>query len=153
MKAIKTLAIFVAAWLILTVIGYLIGHAIFDPSKHLELEENGSAVHGKVIKLEPENHQLVHYSYRVGEAEFQGTGTAGGYNPGFAELNVGDQVIVVYIENSPEKSMLGYPSYDRSVNEQAVVATAVVFPIFPMLSIVGFYLMIRALRRDKATLE
>jgi len=94
------------------------------------LVEHGVKTQGVVTAKEPQNHQYVHYTYRVGGSTFQGTGQSGWGNPPFQSLGPGDQVMVYYDTANPGWSLLGEPVPDFK-NE--VISVLMVVFIFPSL--------------------
>lgn len=133
----RLFAIFLT-WLVTAVISAIIGLVFFNPLAGRQLIESGVRTEGRVIALEPDNHQIVHYEYKVGNEKFNGSGHAGSGNPPFRELSIGDSVIVFYEPTQPKSSTLGYPQGLYYRNWGGVIFATVVIPI---VIVGGFYRM------------
>src|SRR5262249_39804220 len=94
-------------WAVSTFVFVMIGVVALDWQKWNGLAKYGVATNAIVDAKEPENHNFIRYSYEVNGSHYSGLGSAGGENPGFDELHVGDQVKIVYDSRQPEKSILG----------------------------------------------
>jgi hypothetical protein len=73
------------------------------------LASRGRPVEAIVNQTEPQNHQTVHYTYRIGSDTYVGKGHAGYGNPPFRDLRAGQSVHAFYLPDRPEDSCLGDP--------------------------------------------
>jgi hypothetical protein len=135
-------------WLLLVFIFGGVGYALIKPNANSTLVENGVTTEGRVIAMEPDNHQLVHYSYNAGNSRYTGMGHAGGGNPRFRDLAVGQPVIVVYNPDNPRESFLGSPKQDVQKNLAGVVFFAFV-PSTMIISIFGIGILISRVLHNK----
>ncbi len=74
-----------------------------------ELKRQSSMTTGKVIAVQPEQHQTVLYEYEVGGKTFLQSGGVGLIGKTIAEMNVGDSVPVYYLPGNPNISRIGNP--------------------------------------------
>ena len=126
----KILICFVV-WLAFAGLGLAIGLTLTDWLKYRSLS-SGVRTYGRVIAKEPENHQLVRYSFGVGQESFEGVGHGGRGNPPFQQLNVGDQVVVFYDAANPNLSVMGNPSSHQKVELGGIVFLVLFLPLFPL---------------------
>ena len=103
----RNLFLTVLIWAVLTIAFVLIGVVATDWRRSNGLVKYGVATSAIVDRKEPENHDFIRYSYNVNGSHYSGLGNAGGENPGFNDLHVGDQVKIVYDSRRPEESILG----------------------------------------------
>ncbi len=115
-------------WLALAGLSLAIGLVFFNPFPDYRLAKSSVRTEGRVTALEPANHEIVRYAYRVG-AEYNGSGHGGSGNPVFRNLRVGESVIVFYDPAHPEVSSLGYPEGPLSGNLWGVISTTLFLPI------------------------
>lgn len=101
------------------------------------LAKYGVPTEGKVEAKEPDNHQVVRYSYVVGQRSYNGSGRAGYGNPEFISLSVGDKVTVFYDPSDPQLSIMGNPQEQLS-NE--LVSVGAVTLLFPPIIMLGLYM-------------
>jgi hypothetical protein len=120
-----------AVWLLFATLALAIGLKITDWLTYRELS-NGVGVYGKVTAKEPDNHQIIRYSYMVGQQTYSGVGHGGRGNPSFGELNVGDRVIVFYDPASPSISVMGNPQSHQQVEMGGIIFLVVFLPLFPL---------------------
>jgi hypothetical protein len=96
--------------------------------------KRGIRTDGVVTRLEPANHQAVHYTYEVAKQIYSGVGRAEFGNPEFCCLVIGQRVIVYYILERPSKSCVGIPD-ELIKNETSSIALAgVIFPLFAIFA-------------------
>lgn len=126
----KILICFVV-WLVFAGLGLAIGLTLTDWLNYRRLS-NGVGTHGKIIAKEPENHQIVRYSFRVGQQSFEGVGHGGRGNPPFQQLSVGDPVLVFYDAANPNLSVMGNPSSHQNVELGGIVFLVLFLPLFPL---------------------
>ena len=124
----RVLLIFLT-WLVAAVISAIIGFVFFNPLAGRKLIGSGVRTEGRVIALEPDNHQIVRYEYKVGNESFTGSGHAGSGNPPFRELSIGDVVVVFYDPGNPKSASLGYPQGLYYRNWGGVIFATIVLPI------------------------
>ena len=104
-------------WLASAIAFGLIGVVELDWQKWDGLARHGVATAGRVENKEPENHNSIRYSYSVNGNHYSGPGSAGGENPSFDQLQIGDRVKVMYDSRDPAQSILGSAqSQARSIN-------------------------------------
>jgi hypothetical protein len=144
----KILIVFLFAWLLLSAVGYGIGFYVFDPGHLDHMAKNGEGVWGRVTSKEPENHATVRYSYVVNDKEYVGAGHAGDENPEFDKIQIGDRVVVYYDPDNPAESILGNPWDDLGAQNTGILFLTIVFPIIPMLLILGIYFGIRIAKKN-----
>ena len=114
----------------------LLGATVLDWSKYQDLARHSVRTVGNVTAKEPDNHNFIRYSFSVDHNLFSGVGNAGGENPSFDDLKVGDPVTVYYDPNNPDNSFLGDPK------RQAASATAglIFITVFgSLLTMFGLY--------------
>jgi hypothetical protein len=122
-------------WLLLTFFFACLGLAALDWRRWDELSGYDGVTDGRVTAKEPGNHRLVRYSYEVGGRAYSGSGNAGGVNPPFDRLNVGDRVAVFYDPQVPSESFLGDPKGHVSSLKAGVILFAVIGPLFSLLGL------------------
>jgi hypothetical protein len=123
-------------WFLLTLLFACLGLAALDWRRLDRLSGYDNVAEGRVTAKEPGNHQLVRYSYQAGQRAYSGSGNAGGVNPPFDRLNIGDRVTVFYNPQDPSESFLGDPKEHVSSLKAGVIFLAVVGPLF---SLAGLY--------------
>jgi len=87
---------------------------------------------GLITAKEPSNHMSIRYSYEVRDRTYFDIGQAGGANPEFEKLKVGDSITVFYDPQAPEVSSL-----ERADKASSSIAAAALFVIL-LAPIVGF---------------
>jgi hypothetical protein len=117
-------------WLALTVVFFGIGLVCFNPRPDYRLAKSNLPTEGRVTALEPDNHQIVRYTYRVGPQEYAGSGHGGQGNPAFKDITVGQSVIVYYDPTRPTVSTLGSPASPLFGNVLGVIFVTLLPPIF-----------------------
>ena len=132
----KSVLITIFIWLALTIGFAALGVFALDWQNWHRVASHGVDLKGEVIGKEPENHRFIRYSYLVGQRTYTGLGSAGGRNPEFDRLNVGDVVTVTYDSSNPEESILSDPKSQASSVTRGALFLAVVGPLFSM---VGLY--------------
>jgi hypothetical protein len=130
---LRNLFLTLLIWFISTFVFGMIGVIALDWQKWNGLDKYGVATTANVIGKEPENHNFIRYSYVVNGSHYSGLGSAGGENPDFDELHVGDQVKVVYDPRQPEESILGSAQSQASSVNRGVIFLAVLGPLFSMI--------------------
>ena len=138
----KVFLIFLFVWAIISSLGYCVINFSPDDSRWENrwenLAKNGVQTYGTVTSKDPDNHAAVNYVYKVGDREFDGAGHAGGGNPGFDEIQVGQSVMLYYDPKNPSDSFLGGPQYqiagDKLLRSRATAALFVIsfLAIFPI---------------------
>lgn len=131
----KRYLIAVGIWLALTLTSALIGFLIINPTADYRLAERGVRTEGQVIAKEQENHEIVRYTYVVAGKSYTGAGHGGGANPSFANIQVGQALVLVYDPSHPQSSTLGYPAHHLKVNLAGVVFVAIVLPLAVIISL------------------
>jgi len=96
--------------------------------KYYRLAQQGVLAEGSVTQKEPENHQIIRYSYFVSKNSYNGVGHDGFGNPSFEEIKVGDRVKVYYLPKNPEISCLDNPSQLLENETIPIILAALVFP-------------------------
>ena len=87
----------------------------------------------KVVGKEPENHNFIRYSYLVNGNHYSGLGNAGGENPDFDQLRVGDQLKIVYDSRQPEESIVRSAQSQASSVTRGVIVLGILGPLFSMI--------------------
>jgi hypothetical protein len=118
-------------WLVFAGLALVIGLKITDWLTYRDLS-NGVGVYGKVTAKEPENHQIIRYSYNVGQQTYSGVGHGGRGNPSFGELKIGDSVVVFYDPANPSVSVMGNPQAHQQVEMGGIIFLVVFMPLFPL---------------------
>ena len=118
-------------WLVFAGLAILIGLRFTDFLSYQHLSR-GTGTYGKVVAKEPENHQIVHYSFIVGEKTFTGIGHGGRGNPPFKNLEIGQQVVVFFDPQNPNSSCMGYPESHRGVEMAGIVFLLLFVPLGPL---------------------
>jgi hypothetical protein len=142
----KTILTLVIVWILLTFLGVWFGNQIFDSSEIYPLVVRGESVWGTVKTKDKENHRTIGYVYSVDEREYSGTGQSGFGNPDFEEIRIGEDVIVIYDPQNPEKSYLGYPEYELAANGRAASFLAYIFSAVSFIFIAIAYFGVRSAR-------
>jgi hypothetical protein len=129
----RHVVLYAIVWVVLAVgVAVLLGS--LNLRDYMALARHGVATRGTVLKLEPEVHQTVRYSYRVDGVIHEGKGTVGRGNPCFCDLTAGDRILVYYDAGDPRISVMGEPA-PRLENELiSVGAAALLFPSFLVLA-------------------
>jgi hypothetical protein len=120
-------------WAISIFVFVVIGVVALDWQKWNGLAKYGVATSASVVGKEPENHNFIRYSYVVNGSHYSGLGSAGGENPDFDELHVGDQVKVVYDSRQPEESILGSAQSQATSVNRGLIFLGVLGPLFSMI--------------------
>jgi hypothetical protein len=81
--------------------------------------------------------------------QYAGTGSAGRGNPNFDQIQIGQEMIVFYDPDIPEKSILGYPQLYSKANYLGVLFSSIFFPFFPMIVIYAIYQIVRHRNRSQ----
>jgi len=111
----------------------------------------GVLVEGRVMGKEPENHQIVNYSFKVGDQTFEGIGHGGRGNPRFSELEIGQSVIVFYDPGNPKSSCMGYPEAHQRVELAGIVFLVAFLPLGPLTLAVIVMVVVAANGRRQIT--
>jgi hypothetical protein len=98
------------AWLFSTCVFAISGALILGVPKYYRLTVRGVATEGKIIELQPTNHQSVIYSYPVDSTVLSGGGHAGDVDSQFNQLRLGQRVLVFYDPYDVSASCLGDPN-------------------------------------------
>jgi len=122
-------------WGVLTVAFVLIGVVALDWRRSNGLAKHGVAINASVDGKEPENHDFIRYSYNVNGSHYSGLGSAGGENPGFDDLHVGDKVKIVYDSRRPAESILGSAQSRANSATRGVIFLGVFGPLFLMIAL------------------
>jgi len=125
----------VAVWLTLTALSATVGFLIINPMQDVQLAKHGLRTTGTVTAIEPENHQIVRYRYSVSGKDYVESGHGGRGNPVFANIAIGQTLIVFYDPAKPETSTLGYPGNNLKVDLAGVVFVAIAIPFVIVLSL------------------
>jgi len=133
-------------WIVLMGIGYKVIYSITDYSEEFVWAETAPAVYGKVTSKEPDNHSRINYTYKVNGLEYAGSSRAGAGNPGFDDIEIGQQVIVIYDSADPGKSMMGYY---QPVRDPFIYISSVVFATIPTVMIFIMLMGIRYVIRER----
>ena len=134
---LKRLVTTFVIWIGLIVLFGALGIYALNWTKYHRLAKNAVQTEGSVIRKEPANHRFIHYSFKANDKVYFGVGNAGGPNPEFDQLNVGDPVKVSYDPNSPENSFLGNPQEQSDSITRGVLFLALVGSLACLL---GLYL-------------
>ncbi len=101
-----------------------------DWPRYRRLQERGVGTDGWVTGKDLLGRRKVSYSFEAGGRLYSGAGIPGHGNPGFAELSVGDRVIVFYLPKDPEISSLGDPKeLLRDQNRAMALALLAFLPV------------------------
>jgi len=123
-------------WLVLLVVLGAFGIYVLDWTKYHRLAKSAVQTEGSVVSKEPANDRSIHYSFKVNDRLYSGVGNAGGINPEFDQLNVGDPVKVSYDPENPEESFLGNAKEQSDSITRGVLFLAVVGSL---ASVIGLY--------------
>ena len=148
MRTKYTLLIFLSLWALFASLGYVFVQITSDDDpRWQELASSGEVTYGVVTGKDPGNHASIAYKYRVGEKEYSGTGHAGGGNPPFEDIQIGQRLIIYVDPQDPSNSFLGDPKGLIAANERLNSRFILMFSIFPFVIIVPIYFVIRATMR------
>jgi len=131
----KSVLITISIWLTLTIGFAALGVFALDWQKWHKLAKQGVETKGKVVGKEPDNHRFIRYSYVVGQRTYTGLGSAGGRNPEFEQMNIGDGITVTYDSEKPEESISGDPKSQAGSVTFGVLFLAIVGPSFSMIGL------------------
>jgi Protein of unknown function (DUF3592) len=143
----KYILILFSVWLFFAVVGLGIGLLIFNSSSLNHFVEKGVPIYGRVTLKEPDEHQLVTFTYEVNGKQYTGIGNADRGNPAFDKIQIGEQVVVFYDSENPEESILGYPRLYARANNGMALFLAIFLPIFPLILTSIILLLYRASKR------
>jgi hypothetical protein len=132
----RRLTVLIVIWLVSACI-FAIGAAmIIKPTTDYRLSADGIPTQGVVTATEPQNHEIIRYSYKVGGQAYSGVGHGGNGNPDFVSIRAGQQVLVYYDANNPQVSTLGYPKNQLQVNLTGIIFAALVGPTIIVISLI-----------------
>jgi hypothetical protein len=103
------------------------------PIEYWELSHRSVSTRGVVTRLEPRNHQAVHYSFEVAGRSYERVGRAEFGNPQFGFLSVGQPVFVYYLPENPYVSCMGYPADLLKNEEVSIFLASFIMPIFVLV--------------------
>jgi hypothetical protein len=148
--ASKKLKKFMVVWLTLFVL-VLMSMSSLRWTSYRRLVMRGTAVHGTVSVIFPQDKITIRYSYEVAGRLFRGQGPVGPPNGSAAQLSVG-QTIVVYCDPlDPGNSAPGYP---LQMLHHETASIAVFSLVFPTLMIGFYWLLIPRFRwKQKQTIQ
>jgi hypothetical protein len=130
--SLKTkILICVGVWLIFAGLAAFIGLKFTDWLTYRRLS-NGISIYGRVVSKDPENHQIVRYSFVVGQQLFSGIGHGGRGNPAFNQLEIGQRVVVFYDPQDPSFSCMGYPESHQGVEMAGIIFLVLFVPLGPL---------------------
>jgi hypothetical protein len=126
----KSKAIF---FIVFAVIYGFFGCAIFPQWREYErLVHAGTETHGKVVAIEPENHQSVRYGYQVDSKLYSGSSSVGfGGLPPLSQIKIGDEIPVTYWPLHPWISLPGDPA------DLYASWSGLLFGVLPVVSLVA----------------
>lgn len=119
-------------WLVLAGTFATLGIFTLDWPQYHQMAQRGVETTGLVTGKEPENHRFIRYSFRVNGEVHSGFGSAGGDNPEFENLKIGDQVKVFYDPSNPNRSFLGNPKTQAGSITLGVLFLSVVGSLMSM---------------------
>src|ERR1700722_15935104 len=119
---------YVAAWFVLAIVTAA-GLGSMNWRFYHEIALRGVSTSGVVLELLPKIHDTIRYQYKVGEREFTGRRSPWLPNPSVAELKVGQAVVVYYVPQTPEHSVVGDPKPMLANETLTIVAAALTLPI------------------------
>ena len=105
-------AVFFIAVLITAVAYFLVDHQSQDD--YAVLQSRGVAGAATVTRSEPNNHNLIYFSYKVDSRVYDSSGRAEAPNPSAAHLQPGDSVQIVYDPANPRIVCACNPSQMRA---------------------------------------
>src|SRR4051794_40559262 len=85
---------------------------------------------GEITALEPGNHQLVRYAYRVDGREYQGEINGGPVGRPYQALRVGDPIRVYYSTEQRDASSVTPPGDQLFAEARSITLAAAIFPAF-----------------------
>lgn len=126
----KRLVLVFLIWFGCAVVFLAVGAFALEAPRYHGLARTGVATKGVVVAKEPENHSFIRYSYHVNQQEYAGVGNAGGINPPFENLNLGDTVTVYYDPKNPGSSLVGDPKEQYASIIRGIAFVTLIGPIF-----------------------
>ena len=97
-----------------------------------KLKNRSATTTGKIIAIQPEQHQTVRYEYEVGEETFVRSGGVNLIGKSLYEMKVGDSVPVFYYPENPTISRIGNP-HSISIDWKTKLLSSVAFSIIAVL--------------------
>ena len=122
-------------WFVLSIVFAAIALVGLDWQKWHGVAKRAVRTEGTVTGKEPENHQFIRYSYRVGGQVYSGLRSAEYGNPTFEQLNIGDRVNVFYDSDNPSASILGDPQGQATSITIGALFVAIAFPVVAMIGL------------------
>ena len=99
---------YVITWLTLAVVT-AVGIGSLNWPAYRRMVARGVSGKATVVELLPKNHNAVRYEYRVADHSFEGQMQSWQPNPRFAQLSVGQPLVIYYDPQHPAESVLGDP--------------------------------------------
>ena len=97
----------------------------------------GVATQGQVIAKEPDNHQFIRFSYKVGEQTYTGLWGAGCGNHYFNSLRINDPVLVTYDRATPQSALLGNPRCWARNDLPFIIGVSIVVPLVIIFALIA----------------
>jgi hypothetical protein len=135
-------------WLLFAALAVAIGLSLTDWLGYRQLSK-GVETRGIVTAKEPNNHEIIRYSYTVGEQTYKGLGHGGDGNPSFDDLKIGDKVSVFYDPAKPEHSAMGFPQDHLRVEAAGIIFLVIFLPLFPLAVTIILVIVVPKLIRSK----
>jgi hypothetical protein len=127
-------------------IGYLAGYLAFDQGHLHYLAAKGVYTQAFVSAKDRDNHQSIRYVYEVGGERFEGSGLPEGADRRFDEVNLKDQIPVLYDPANPSDSFLGDPQDLAASNEPLIFIVSLAFAGIGFVTSLPFFLFFGRMR-------
>jgi len=132
-------------WLALF-LAFAVGLGSLNLPTYYKIATHGVSGKASVVELLPNIHNTVRYKYHAAGQVLQAQHQPWQPNPPLERLNVGDQLVIYYLPDRPEESVLGDP---RPILKNEIVSVGLAAVIFPTFLVLIGKIQISRRRRQK----
>lgn len=130
----RKIVIHLVSWLLLTVTTAAIT-SMNTWMTYRPFLARGVETQGRVIAKEPDNHEFIRFSYKVGLQAYTGLWGAGCGNPDFDSLKTNDSVLVTYDGTAPQSALLGNPRCWVRQDLPFILGVSIVVPLLIIVAL------------------
>jgi hypothetical protein len=128
------------------VIGYSGGYRIFDQGHLHHLASTGVRTQATVSAKDRDNHRSIRYVYEVSGKRFEGSGSPERVGRQFDQVNLQDQISVLYDPVNPSDSFLGDPEALAAGHEPLILIVSLAIGGIAFLASLPFVIRFTKMR-------
>ena len=132
-------------------IGYSAGYLIFDQARLHKLATTGVRTQATVSAKDRGSHRCIRYEYDVFGERFEGGGSPARVGRQFEQINLQDQIPVLYDPANPSDSLLGDPEALAASHEPLILLVSLAFVGIAFLTSRSFVFFFGRIRGNNET--